>query len=77
MTRLLKLVFAFGLLGAMVASPMAMAASAAEIDVRVKESIEELGYHLKVKHAERGQRDMYASKSSLGLRSKVFGLARG
>jgi lipid-binding SYLF domain-containing protein len=41
MTRLLKLVFAFGLVGAMVVSPPAMAASAAEIDVRVKESIED------------------------------------
>ena len=41
MTRLIKLVIAFGLLGAMSASPTAMAASAAEIDVRVKETIEE------------------------------------
>ena len=41
MTRLFKLVFAIGLLGAMAASPAAMAASAAEIDVRVKETIEE------------------------------------
>ena len=41
MTRLFKLVIACGLLGAIVASPAAMAASAAEIDVRVKETIEE------------------------------------
>ena len=41
MTRVLKLLFAFGLLGVMMAAPAAMAASAAEIDVRVKETIEE------------------------------------
>ncbi len=41
MTRLFKLVTALGLLGMFVAAPTAMAASAAEIDVRVKESIEE------------------------------------
>jgi lipid-binding SYLF domain-containing protein len=41
MTRLIKLVIAFGLIGVMSASPTAMAASAAEIDVRVKETIEE------------------------------------
>ena len=41
MTRLIKLVIVFGLIGVMSASPSAFAASAAEIDVRVKESIEE------------------------------------
>jgi lipid-binding SYLF domain-containing protein len=41
MTRLFKLVAAFGFLGMLAASPAAMAASAAEIDVRVKETIEE------------------------------------
>jgi hypothetical protein len=41
MTRLIKFVIAFGLIGMMSAAPAAMAASAAEIDVRVKESIEE------------------------------------
>ena len=41
MTRLIKFVIAFGVLGAMSASPTAIAASAAEIDVRVKETIEE------------------------------------
>ena len=41
MTRLIKLVIASGLLGVMSASPTAMAASAAEIDVRVKETIAE------------------------------------
>ena len=41
MTRLFKIVTAFGLLGMVAASPAAVAASAAEIDVRVKESIEE------------------------------------
>ncbi|MFW9860872.1 MAG: hypothetical protein ACFFEX_00790 [Candidatus Thorarchaeota archaeon] len=44
---------------------------------KVRESIEELGYHLKVKHARRGQSDIYASKVSLGLKSKVLGLVRG
>ena len=41
MTRLSKLVIAFAFLGVIAASPTAMAASAAEIDVRVKETIEE------------------------------------
>jgi lipid-binding SYLF domain-containing protein len=41
MTRLIKLVIALGIVGAMSASTTAMAASAAEIDVRVKETIEE------------------------------------
>ena len=41
MTRLIKIVTAFGILGMVAAAPTAMAASAAEIDVRVKESIEE------------------------------------
>ena len=41
MTRLFKLVVAFGLLGTMAVSPAAMAASAAEIDVRGKETIDE------------------------------------
>ena len=41
MTRLIKLVTAISFLGMAAASPTAVAASAAEIDVRVKESIEE------------------------------------
>jgi len=41
MTRLFKLVIAIGFLGLVAASPAALAASAAEIDVRVKETIGE------------------------------------
>jgi len=41
MTRLFKLVIALGFVGVIAASPAAMAASAAEIDVRVKETIGE------------------------------------
>ena len=47
MTRLIKFAATLGLLGIVAAAPTAMAASAAEIDVRVKESIEEFKTNVK------------------------------